>query len=352
MSSRTPATWNDYLKSSDTDNIWKELHRICAQHKLSRYSSKFDQLVEEGKFNKFTDLTQDLFLKLLEKDRFQHYIDAEMSDADIEMEISQIELSNILTLELRKRYPEAYRMSRRVLQILQTNTKFKKIQAKVNERTSNNYYILSTWSSTTISSENMDERVSKVKSVSRDIRMAGCAGDSQIIISNVELANLIESVLFAADCPLTVKEIRKYVLSKLTIMDINITPIESYVDSDDKPMFEVADTRNTPEQDLLSGTEDQDLVEKVNLLLATLKDSVKGKDKQYTLVLNILRLYYLTPKLSQWDVSRQLNVSDSLVSGYRKMIDPALHSLGFSDISQARRFKQVLSNEITKELLF
>ena len=99
--------WVESLKASDVNQIWLELHRIVSSHPLVRASKQAGFLVEEGKYNAHTDLTQELFVALLSKERFQHYLDTEMSDAEIEAEISQIELTNMLTAELRKRYPEA-----------------------------------------------------------------------------------------------------------------------------------------------------------------------------------------------------------------------------------------------------
>jgi len=106
--------WNDSLKVSDVNQIWMELHRIVSSHPLVRASKQAGFLVEEGKFNAYTDLTQELFVALLSKERFQHYLDTEMTDHEIEAEISQIELTNMLTAELRKRYPESYRLARRI----------------------------------------------------------------------------------------------------------------------------------------------------------------------------------------------------------------------------------------------
>jgi len=118
--------WNDSLKTSDVNQIWIELHRIVSSHPLVRASKRAGFLVEEGKQNAYTDLTQEIFVALLSKDRFQHYIDTAMSDAEIEAEISQIELTNMLTAELRKRYPESYRLARRVSTLIQTSAAFKR----------------------------------------------------------------------------------------------------------------------------------------------------------------------------------------------------------------------------------
>src|SRR5580765_8050712 len=118
--------WNESLKVSDVNQIWMELHRIVSSHPLVRASKQAGFLVEEGKFNAYTDLTQELFVALLSKERFQHYLDTEMTDHEIEAEISQIELTNMLTAELRKRYPESYRLARRISTLVQTGQSFKR----------------------------------------------------------------------------------------------------------------------------------------------------------------------------------------------------------------------------------
>ncbi|HMT07575.1 MAG TPA: hypothetical protein PKA82_06190, partial [Pyrinomonadaceae bacterium] len=85
--------WNDSLNTSDVNQIWTELHRIVSSHPLVRASKRAGFLVEEGRHNAYTDLTQELFVALLSKDRFQHYLDTGMTDQEIEAEISQIELT-------------------------------------------------------------------------------------------------------------------------------------------------------------------------------------------------------------------------------------------------------------------
>src|SRR5437868_11158514 len=155
---RTPKTthkqikvgnWNDSLKISDVNQIWIELHRIVSSHPLVRASKRAGFLVEEGKHNAYTDLTQELFVALLSKDRFQHYIDTAMSDAEIEAEISQIELTNMLTAELRKRYPESYRLARRISTLIQTSDVFKRFDnighPEQHRRLADRLYGLSDW---------------------------------------------------------------------------------------------------------------------------------------------------------------------------------------------------------------
>src|SRR5437868_4514474 len=160
--------WNDSLRTSDVNQIWIELHRIVSSHPLVRASKRAGFLVEEGKQNSYTDLTQELFVALLSKDRFQHYIDTEMSDAEIEAEISQIELTNMLTAELRKRYPESYRLARRVSTLIQTSDAFKRFDnidyPDVHRRLADRLYGLADWSLKKVRRDvqEMDERVKVV----------------------------------------------------------------------------------------------------------------------------------------------------------------------------------------------
>ena len=92
--------WNENLEASDVNQIWIELHRIVSSHPLVLASKRAGFLVEEGRFNAYTDLTQELFVTLLSKDRFQHYIETGMTDQQIEAEISQIELTGVRDHEI------------------------------------------------------------------------------------------------------------------------------------------------------------------------------------------------------------------------------------------------------------
>ncbi len=87
--------WVDSLRNSDVNRLWAELHRIVSNHPLVRASRSAGLLIEEGATSAYTDLTQELFVQLLTKSRFQHYLDTAMTDAEIECEIGQIELTNL-----------------------------------------------------------------------------------------------------------------------------------------------------------------------------------------------------------------------------------------------------------------
>lgn len=347
--------WNDSLKISDVNQIWIELHRIVSSHPLVRASKRAGFLVEEGKHNAYTDLTQELFVALLSKDRFQHYIDTKMSDAEIEAEISQIELTNMLTAELRKRYPESYRLARRVSTLIQTSDAFKRFDnvdhPDIHRRLADRLYGLADWTykKSRRDVQEMDERVKAVSFLGRDTRMVGCTGDAQIVISNPELEKLIIRVFKAIDSPVDVRSLRSFVMSRLPIMDIHLVPVGSGTDSDDddRMPFEFKDTRETPEEDLLRNEAELAAAGFVDNFLKTLDKSVRGKAKQYDRMINVLwHCYLISDGGTQLEVAEMLGVSDSLVSDYRKRIEANLQQLSFSGVNEARQFEKALKSKV------
>lgn len=347
--------WNESLKASDVNQIWTELHRIVSSHPLVRASKRAGFLVEEGKYNAYTDLTQELFVALLSKDRFQHYIDTEMLDAEIEAEISQIELTNMLTAELRKRYPESYRLARRISTLIQTSATFKRFDnignPEIHRRLADRLYGLAVWQDqkTRRDVQEMDERVKAVSFYGRDTRMVGCTGDAQIVISNPELEKLIIRVFKAIDSPVDVRSLRSFVMSRLPIMDIHLVPVSSNGDSDDddRMPFEFLDTRETPEEDLLRNEAEKAAAGFVENFLHTLNKSVRGKAKQYDRMINVLwHCYLISDSGTQLEVADMLGVSDSLVSDYRKRIEANLQQLSFNGVNEARHFEKALKRRV------
>ncbi len=347
--------WNESLKTSDVNQIWAELHRIVGSHPLVRASKRAGFLVEEGKHNAYTDLTQELFVALLGKERFQHYLDTGMSDAEIEAEISQIELTNMLTAELRKRYPESYRLARRVSTLIQTSKTFKRFDninnPDVHRRLADRLYGLADWKNEK-SRRNVQEMEGRVKTVSfqsRDTRMVGCTGDAQIVISNVELEKLIVKVFKAIDSPVDVRSLRSFVMSRLPIMDIYLVPVGGAQDNgeDDRMEFDFADNRETPEQNVLRREAEFAATNFVDNFLRNLNKSVRGKEKQYNRMISVLwHCYLISDSGTQLEVADMLGVSDSLVSDYRKRIESNLQQLSFNGVNEARFFEKALKQTV------
>ncbi len=343
--------WNEILKNSDVNQIWTELHRIVCSHPLVRASKRAGFLVEEGKYNAYADLTQELFVTLLSKERFQHHLDSEMSDSEIEAEISQIELTNMLTAELRKRYPESYRLARRVSTLIQGSKRFRRFDnTNVHTRLVNRLYGLSEWKEGKMSrsQQEMLERVKAVAFYNRDTRMVGCTGDSQIVISNVELEKLIVKVFKAIDSPVDVRSLRSFVMSRLPIMDIYLVPVGGVKDDDDdRPSFELSDTRENPEESVMRVEGEKEAAGFVDSFLGNLRKSVRGKAKQYNRMINVLWMCYLVADGgTQLEVADSLGVSDSLVSDYRKRIESNLQDLSFDGVNEARQFEKALKTKV------
>ncbi|MGH9949416.1 MAG: hypothetical protein ACRD6X_19765 [Pyrinomonadaceae bacterium] len=347
--------WIESLKSSDVNQIWLELHRIVSSHPLVRASKRAGFLVEEGKQRAYTDLTQELFVALLSKDRFQHYIETGMTDVEVEAEISQIELTNLLTAELRKRYPESYRLARRISTLVQSSPTFKRFDNLHNpdahRRLADRQYGLDAWQETKTrrNVQEMDERVKAVAFYGRDTRMVGCTGDAQIVISNPELEKLIVRVFKAIDSPVDVRSLRSFVMSRLPIMDIQLVPVGGSGESEDdeRAPFEIADVRETPEDDYLRREAELAASTFVDGFLQDLSRSVRGKAKQYDRIVNVLWYCYLiSDGGTQLEVAELLGVSDSLVSDYRKRIESLLQNLSFQGVNEARQFEKALKNKV------
>ena len=347
--------WNDSLVKSDVNQIWAELHRIVSSHPLVRASKRAGFLVEEGKHNAYTDLTQEIFVALLSKERFQHYLDTQMTDAEIEAEISQIELTNMLTAELRKRYPESYRLARRVSTLIQTGKAFKRFDninyPDVHRRLADRLYGLAEWKDGKLrrNVQEMEERLKTVSFQNRDTRMVGCTGDSQIVISNVELEKLIVRVFKAVDSPVDVRSLRSFVMSRLPIMDIYLVPVGSGKEDEngDRMDFDYADTRETPEENVLRREAELSAVNYVDGFLQNLNKSVRGKVKQYDRMISVLWYCYLiSDSGTQIEVADMLGVSDSLISDYRKRIESNLQELSFNGVNEARQFEKALRSKV------
>jgi len=346
--------WVESLRNSDVNRLWSELHRIVSNHPLVRASRSAGLLVEEGATSAYTDLTQELFVQLLTKSRFQHYLDTAMTDAEIECEIGQIELTNLLTAELRKRHPESYRLARRISTLIQSSSNFRRFDRNGNgdeqhRRLADRVYGLSEWpvSKPGRSSHEMEQRVHMIPVRQRDTRMVGCTGDAQIVISNSDLEDLIISVLDAIDGPADVRSLRSLVMSRLPVMDIYLVPLGGDENDSEGPHIDPADVRENPEQRLLRHESEREAAGSVDKFLKNLRANVRGKAKQYNRMLGVLWHCYLSANHStQLEVAASLGVSDSLVSDYRRRIEQELRALSFKEVEEARQFELALRERV------
>ena len=346
--------WVESLRNSDVNRLWAELHRIVSNHPLVRASRSAGLLIEEGASSAYTDLTQELFVQLLTKSRFQHYLDTAMSNAEIECEIGQIELTNLLTAELRKRHPESYRLARRISTLIQSSANFRRFDSsgtgdEQHRRLADRVYGLSEWpdSKSGRGSHEMEQRAHMIPVRQRDTRMVGCTGDAQIVISNSDLEDLIVSVLDAIDAPADVRTLRSLVMSRLPVMDIYLVPLGGDDPDSEGPRYDPADLRENPEESLLRHESEQEAAGSVDEFLTNLLGNVRGKIKQYNRMLGVLWHCYLSPDhATQLEVASTLGVSDSLVSDYRRRIEQELRALSFIEVEEARMFELALRERV------
>lgn len=351
--------WVESLRCSDVSRLWSELHRIVSHHPLVRASRNAGLLVEEGASSAYTDLTQELFVQLLSKNRFEHYLDTSMTDSEIECEISQIELTNLLTAELRKRHPESYRLARRISTLIQSSANFRRFDSsgtgdEPHRRLADRVYGLTEWADgkRRRDSHDLEQRVQIVPVRPRDTRMVGCTGDSQVVISNSDLEDLIVSVLDAVDSPIDVRTLRSLVMSRLPVMDIYLVPLDTDDNDNEKFQFEPVDRRENPEQGLLRRESENEAAGFVDQFLKSLHETVRGKVKQYNRILGVLWYCYLSAESStQLEVAATLGVSDSLVSDYRRRIEQELRALSFGEVEEARRFEGALRDRVRQLVL-
>jgi hypothetical protein len=346
--------WVDSLRNSDVNRLWAELHRIVSNHPLVRASRSAGLLIEEGATSAYTDLTQELFVQLLTKSRFQHYLDTAMTDGEIECEIGQIELTNLLTAELRKRHPESYRLARRISTLIQSSANFRRfdssgIDDENHRRLADRVYGLSEWPDNKPNRGNheMEQRVHMIPVRQRDTRMVGCTGDAQIVITNSDLEDLIINVLEAIDGPADVRSLRSLVMSRLPVMDIYLVPLGGDDPDSDGPSYDPADLRENPEESLLKHESQQEAAGSVDKFLTNLRGNVRGKIKQYNRMLGVLWHCYLsTDHATQLEIAATLGVSDSLVSDYRRRIEQELRALSFTEVEEARMFELALRERV------
>src|ERR1041385_6753738 len=111
----TEIDWAGLLVEEDVEGLWNGLYQLVSRHPAVRplhFATDGAAVSSQTEIN--ADLTQELFLELFQKQRFQHYADQHYSSNDIENELARIELPNLVGARLRKRYPESFRMARRV----------------------------------------------------------------------------------------------------------------------------------------------------------------------------------------------------------------------------------------------
>ncbi|HMG36802.1 MAG TPA: hypothetical protein VKM94_22900 [Blastocatellia bacterium] len=372
----TSVDWVGLLADEDVEGLWNGLYQLVSRHpavKPLRFTTDGAAVSSQVEIN--ADLAQELFLELFQKERFQYYADNNYSSIAIENELARIEVPNLVGARLRKRYPESFRMARRVSSLLKESPRFKRFGAgsadppkrrgrpkriakpqveqtfdeeielmdsheedaagpqPKRSRMVNQLFGLREWKDNKPArdSGHFQEMVKAVPVRKRDTRIVGRSGSSQLILSNADLEELVVEVLKTIDSPADVRTIRQLVLSKIPLQDYNIASLdEEFTQPGDGSSFkrEAIDWRDTPEATLLRGEQSYRVAQMAEEFLVTLRQAVNNNERRYTRLLSTLwHCYYNPTEPSQLEIAEILGVSDSLVSDNRKLIEYELKKL-------------------------
>ncbi len=400
----TEIGWVGLLDEEDVEGLWNGLFQLVSRHPAVRplhFATDGAAVSSQTEIN--ADLTQELFLELFQKQRFDHYVRERYRSVDIENELARIEVPNLVGARLRKRYPESFRMARRVSALLKTSTRFRRFEAEAaieseaawlsrkatagrgrpskkakpsagtsrhaadledgddveavedssgdeqpgtkpngngaaprRRRMVTQVFGLRQWprSKPLTDSGHFTELIKAVPMRSRDTRVVGRSGTSQLILSNPDLENLIVEVLTVIDSPADVRTLRQLALSKIPLQDYNVSSLDEELSTGAGGATmrrEARDTRETPEDALLRGEQDDRVALMADEFLTSLRRAVNNNERRYTRLLSTLwHCYYDPEEPSQLEIAKLLGVSDSLVSDNRRLIEYELKKLKLS----------------------
>lgn len=328
------SSWVKLLADGDAAGLWEKLYWLVTHHNAMKSFIGARGFSRHWIHDAYLDVTQDLFVRLLEKNRWQHYLDANYTDESIEHELQHLEVPNLISLELRKRHPEAFRIARRVSNILKTSPEFKYYgrsagRSQASGRLVSRVYGLNCWlSSMTMKEESgLPDLIKSVSFRMRETRRSGRGNSSQIIISNKSLCQLLVDIFNATESLMDVRTVRLLALSKIAVEDSRFVSIDEQIAPqrmvETQPYrIEVADKRPTPEALLLDREAARELDYFAETLLYRLKQGVRNKPKRFSKLVKVVWHCYFDPvSRSQGEIAGLIGVSDSLVCHYRKLFE-------------------------------
>lgn len=369
-SSQTPAdrvyVWKTKIENCDANALWRALHRMVSTHPLVRSAlGGHSNGAGQTPLLSLHDLTQDLYVLLLQKERFNHYLAAEMSDAEIEREIYQIELTNLLIGNLRRRRPENYRIVRRVSQVLETDPHFRRFrrhkshnheqvapeQVERYRQAADAVFGLCEWNDAKGLKDNgtFTDLITNIPMRRRNRRRTGCTGEAQVIVSNQELVELMVEIFEAIDSPAPLRMLRQLALSKLPVFDPMLTSIEDEVNEERYGRSyhdSLASSAANPEQITLRDEQECEarsvaieFLDRLNLLM---RSNLQRTERLWRV---LWHCYFDTEEPSQLEIAEIVGISDSSVSDYRRKIEGEMRSLNFSP-GQLSSFAEELDEQL------
>ena len=351
--------WKARIESGDIPAIWRTLYRMISRHPLVR-SGSYGVSGSGAVLPLLHDLTQDLYLHLLQKDRFHYFLTSEMPDHEIEREISQIELTNLLIGGLRRQRPENYRLARRIGAVLTTDDRFRQFervegrQARYRQA-AEALYGLRQWPEAKAikNSSEFPRKLSDIPMRLRDRRRSGCTGDAQVIISNQELGDLLQAIMEAIDSPVSLRVMRQLALSKLPLHDpVLITLDDEARDGESgRPTLEsLAICDESPEKIILRHEEAQGAQRLAIEFLDRLSTIVRSNAGRAERLWRVLWHVYFDPaEPTQVEIAEMLGLSDSSISDYRRKLLVELQKLKISP-DQISVFAAALEEQLMTRL--
>lgn len=360
-SSSSNSVWKTRIENSDAQALWRELHRMISVHPLVRSALGMQQssASQEPPFS-LHDLTQDLYVLLLQKGRFRHYVATQMSDAEIEREIFQIELTNLLIGNLRRRRPENYRIVRRVSQVLETDPRFRRFRQKRRHgngqveryrQAAEAVFGLREWGNDKMMKDSgiFADLIVNIPMRQRNRRRAGCTGETQVIVSNQELVELLTEILETIDSPASLRVLRQLALSKLPVFDPMLSSIEDEVNEERQGRNyndSLASPDASPEEVALNNEQESEARSEAVKLLDRLSKITRSNTQRTERLWRVLwHCYFDSQEPSQLEIAEMVGISDSSVSDYRRKIEIEMRSLNFSP-EQLGSFAEELDEQL------
>jgi hypothetical protein len=359
--------WLDVLQNNDTEELWSKLFKLLSRHSAVKLLYPQKELSSDNRLDIYSDLTQGLFLKLFEKKRWQHYLDLNYSDDKVEQELFRIEVPNFVSELQRERYPESYRLARRISDLIKTRPEFRHYPNHAGSQTdaktpglprASNKMVLKVYGLTEWPANkeikhntNIEHLVRDVAVRTRDTRRTGRGSGSQIIISNEELTQLIIDIFTAVNTPLTVRMIRWFVMSKLMIEDCWFISLDAELAiaserATEPRKVDLPDKRPTPLDSLLEKEMKQQIQNIVESLLNKMREAVRYKTIRYSKLIDVVWHCYFNPASpSQTRIARTMGISDSLVSHYRGIFDNLIRNLPLN-VEEFIHLNTVLGNRL------
>ncbi|MEK7831767.1 MAG: hypothetical protein AAB401_11815 [Acidobacteriota bacterium] len=347
--------WHTRIQHSDAPSLWRSLQRMVSSHPLVRSA-----LGNQSSAPPFSvhDLTQDLYVLLLQKGRFNHYLAAGMSDTEIEREIYQIELTNLLIGNLRRRRPENYRIVRRVSQILESDSCFRRFRRHNKQNQVERYrqaaeavFGLREWGDDKRikDSGTFDDLIANIPMRLRNRRRSGCTGETQVIVSNHDLVQLMVEIFEAIDSPAPLRVLRQLALTKLPIFDPMLTSIDDEISEERQGRgynYSLVSADANPEEEAMRGEQELEARSMAIEFLDRLGNLTRSNPVRTERLWRVLwHCYFDTDEPSQLEIAEMVGTSDSSVSDYRRRIESEMRNLNF-----APEHLSIFAEELSKQL--